>query len=282
MAELFIVLVLIIILIMVGVVIADSNRFVIRTVNITSSKVSRDHSFLFISDLHCKQYGRNNERLINAIKKVNAEACLIAGDMVTAVPGKSVDVPVKLVSEIHKYMPVYYSYGNHEYRLKIYENKYGNMFQQLVKGLAKSDIKLLDNEKVILDDICVQGLTIEKEYYKRFTNQKLPTEKMKQYLGELDSDRFNLILAHNPDYFETYKEYGADLILSGHIHGGVARIPGIGGVISPNGKLFPKYSGGVYKEDNSTLVVNCGLGAHTIPLRFLNPAEIIVINIKKD
>lgn len=73
---------------------------------------------------------------------------------------------------------------------------------------------------------------------------------------------------------------GADLILSGHFHGGVLRLPGIGGLIAPDFRLFPKYSGGIYKEANQTIVVSRGLGVHSMPLRIFNPPELLALHFQ--
>ena len=78
---------------------------------------------------------------------------------------------------------------------------------------------------------------------------------------------------------DLYKTWGADIILSGHIHGGVIRIPFIGGVISPQFRLFPKFSGEYKKQGNTSMIVSKGLGTHTIKVRFMNPAEIVVLHI---
>ena len=81
---------------------------------------------------------------------------------------------------------------------------------------------------------------------------------------------------------EAYRKWGADLILSGHLHGGIVRIPGIGGVIAPDLTLFPKYSGDIYREEDATVVVSKGLGAHSVPIRLLNPAEMVVLVLNED
>ena len=87
-------------------------------------------------------------------------------------------------------------------------------------------------------------------------------------------------MAHNPVYMEAYKKWGADLVLCGHLHGGIVRIPWLGGVISPQFRLFPKHSGELTKEGEQNMVVSKGLGTHTIKIRFLNMAEVIVLHIQ--
>ena len=86
-------------------------------------------------------------------------------------------------------------------------------------------------------------------------------------------------MAHNPDYFEEYAAWGADLVLSGHVHGGMMRLPILGGVVSPAFKLFPKYDGGLFQQGKSTMILSRGLGMHTIPIRIFNPGELILLKI---
>ncbi|MFQ9393868.1 MAG: hypothetical protein ACLR2E_06790 [Lachnospiraceae bacterium] len=86
-------------------------------------------------------------------------------------------------------------------------------------------------------------------YFSRF-NRKIPSlEELKSHLGEKDPETETVLLAHNPMFFSVYKEWGADLTFSGHLHGGYIRIPGIGGVISPQFQLFPKYDRGIFEEE---------------------------------
>ena len=80
-------------------------------------------------------------------------------------------------------------------------------------------------------------------------------------------------------YMKEYLAYGADLILGGHYHGCVVQLPGIGGVISTNFTLFPKYSGGIYPEGEQIAVVSRGLGTHSVPLRLWNWPELIVLEL---
>ena len=92
---------------------------------------------------------------------------------------------------------------------------------------------------------------------------------------------YKVLLAHNPAYVDAYKEWGADMILCGHLHGGIVRVPGIGCIITPQFFLFPKYSGELTQEGNQTIVVSRGLGTHTVNLRLFNTAEVISLKLKK-
>ena len=107
-------------------------------------------------------------------------------------------------------------------------------------------------------------------------------EALGELIGNANGDFFQILLAHNPVYMDTYKKWGADLVLSGHLHGGVVRIPGFRGVITPQFRLFPKYSGEFRSEDDTAIIVSKGLGTHTFHIRFLNPAEVVVVHIKSN
>ena len=116
--------------------------------------------------------------------------------------------------------------------------------------------------------------------YRRFRKGTLTIEEIEERIGQADVSAYEILLAHNPTYMETYQKWGADLVLSGHLHGGVVRISGILGVISPAFELFPKYSGDLYRDGDKISVVSKGLGTHTFHIRLWNPAEFIVLHLK--
>ena len=103
---------------------------------------------------------------------------------------------------------------------------------------------------------------------------------MNECLTLKDRSCFQILMAHNPEYFRTYRRWGADLVLSGHVHGGIVRLPFFGGVISPRVRLFPQYDGGHFTKENKDLIVSRGLGSHTIPFRLWNPGELVEIELK--
>lgn len=264
----------------------DTNRFVVRKYQFQNEKVTDNFRFVLVSDLHNKSYGKKNKKLLKAIEKLNPDAVLCAGDMLTAKPGRDFRTAIEFMSALAKNYPIYYGNGNHEYRLKLYPETYGNMAKQYERELKKAGIEPLVNEKkeVPGKNIVIYGLEIEKEYYKRFQKRSMEQGYISSLLGQPDPKACNILIAHNPEYFSEYAEYGADFVLSGHVHGGVARIPVFGGVISPSLRIFPKYDGGIFEQKSKTgesavMVLSRGLGMHTIPVRFFNPGELIEITI---
>jgi predicted MPP superfamily phosphohydrolase len=103
---------------------------------------------------------------------------------------------------------------------------------------------------------------------------------LEKTLPKLDKSKCNLLIAHNPDYFEKYAQWGADLVLSGHVHGGIMKLPLVGGVIAPSYRIFPKYDGGIFRSGKTTMLLGRGMGSHTLPFRFFNPAELYAVTLK--
>ena len=91
--------------------------------------------------------------------------------------------------------------------------------------------------------------------------------------AEIRSDVFTLLLAHRPEDFQTYEEFGIDLTFSGHAHGGQFRIPFVGGLIAPGQGFFPEFTAGIHEKEQSKLVISRGLGNSILPLRLFNLPE---------
>ena len=259
----------------------DSNRFVVRKHEIEDERIRRPLRAVVLADLHNKCFGRGNERLLETVGACRPDCILIAGDMLTAKPGKSFETALHVLEELAKEYPVYYGNGNHEHRLKLYPQNYGDMAEQYEAALQKIGVNRMINSHVALQShgIVIYGSEIDKFYYKRFKVQDMRPGYLKELLGEPEPAFYNVLIAHNPDYFPCYAEWGADLTVSGHVHGGIVRLPFWGkGIASPNIRLFPKYDGGLFHEKGKTMLLSRGLGIHTIPFRLFNPGEIWVVD----
>lgn len=281
MLELLITVIGIVAIVCFWVILYDTNRFIVVPYTVESTKIKKPYRAVILSDLHNKKFGRDNERLVEAIDGLEPDGVIIAGDMLTAKPGKSEETAISLLKRLSDKYPVYYGNGNHEHRLKLYPEVYGNMAEEYESELAKLGIRRLVNAHTLIPgtDILVYGLELDKFYFKRFKTAPMPEEYLNQVLGK-PGKGYRVLIAHNPDYFPQYAGWGADLVLSGHIHGGMIRIPFWRGVLSPAVRLFPKYDGGKFVEDDSTMLLSRGLGVHTIPIRMFNPAELLVVDFK--
>lgn len=271
--------------VLLWVMIYDSNRFVIREHTVMDRRIRKSCRAVVLSDLHNKRYGKNNEKLLGAIRSARPDFVLIAGDILTAKPKASMEPALELLGELAKYYPVYYGNGNHEHRLKLYPQSYGDMADRYREALKQIGIEPLVNSHANLPDlgITIYGCEIDKLFFRHFRTQDMKPDYMRGLLGQASDRTYTVLLAHNPDYFPQYADWGADMVLSGHVHGGVARVPFWGkGVLSPALRLFPKYDGGIYREGNAIMILSRGLGTHTIPIRVFNPAELWVVDFLTD
>lgn len=289
MAGIVIIILFAVFLFLAAVMIIDSNRFVIREYTIESKKIKDGLDFVVLADLHNKQYGKENSRLLAAIDKLQPHVVLAAGDILTAKPGKSFEKAADFMEKVAAHYPVYYALGNHEYRMKIYQQEYQDAFFTYKKRLEEAGIVVLDNESAMIQikqnerisNIRVSGLSIERRYYKRFRKINMESAYVEKMIGNASVNAYQILLAHNPEYFKNYADWGADLVLSGHVHGGIMRLPFLGGVISPKLVLFPKYDGGHFQKHFTHMILSRGLGMHTIPIRIFNPAELVVVHLRE-
>lgn len=262
----------------------DTTHFVVKRYELNSTKIKSPYHFVVLSDLHDKAFGYQNQKLLAAIDKIKPEAVYIAGDMITALPGRQFDDTIAFLKSLSEKYPVYYGSGNHEYRMRIDTEKYGNMSAAYEEKIRNMGIVRLYTGSTVTHrkDVKVYGLEIDRMYYRKWKMPKMPFDYTLQKIGKAEQDCFTILLAHNPEYFENYAKSGVDLVLSGHVHGGVARIPFFGGVISPKFRLFPKYDGGLFVKNKTTMILSRGLGCHTIPVRFLNPGELIEVFVSSE
>ncbi len=231
-----------------------------------------------LSDLHNKEFGEGNKRLVKKVNKIEPDMIVITGDMLN----NSHDIPnngevlIKLIESLNNKYPIYYVTGEHEEGL-YYEDR--NKYQK--EGTKEAYEKKLSNLGVtILND---EQTTVRRQ------NSKIILYGLKEHLsGEIqieerlskpNEDEVNILLSHRPQYFEEYTDWGADLIISGDTHGGMIRLPFVGGIFSTE-SLFPEFDGGMFQKGNSRMIVSRGLGNNPVPLRINNRPEVVVITLK--
>lgn len=262
----------------------------------------RGTKIMLLSDLHNCVYGRDNEKLLRLVQEQNPDIILIAGDMLVGKKDSDFSDTVHFLNEIAQMdCNIFYGHGNHELRTKLYKEQYGDMYERFRKELSPK-IKFLINESVTLEKeeefLKIFGLDLDRKYYQRF--KKIPMAKTYlSHLWEQDQkkkvkvegrkkiglengkeDLFSILIAHNPLYFKEYaKQLGVDMVVSGHYHGCMVRLPILGGVLSPQIGFFPKYVAGEYRQDKSIMYLSAGLGNHSIKLRIGNIPEVVVITL---
>lgn len=222
------------------------------------------YKIVLISDLHHKNFGDKQSELLEAIKKSEPDLILFTGDIVD----KNHDdmTPVEnLLKGISGIAPAYYVTGNHELDMGAREQ-----YVKLELLLEKYGVTDLDNLSVEIkrgeDSIFLHG-------------KKYLSKNIDKYLETANQEYFNILMYHCSDSFGRISGHGYDIVMSGHTHGGIVRLPIVGGVIGNSRELFPKYDGGVFIENNCTLFSSKGLGDAEVP-RFYNPPEVVVVTLK--
>ena len=273
----------------VAEMIRELHTFRVREYEVISPKLNgmdKNLQVVLLSDLHNHVYGEKNKKLLDEIRKIHPDLILVAGDMLVGKEDTSWEVAAQLVEQLPKICPVYYGNGNHEQRMKEQPELYGDNFLAYKERLEKKGVHFLENKtehiRIAGKNIAISGLELPNSYYKKFRKHVLGKEKLNKMLGAVEQEEFQILIAHNPVFFQDYRNWGADLVVSGHLHGGIIRIPGLGGLITPQAKLFPKYSGELTKEEESYIAVSRGLGSHTVNIRLFNEAEIVALELKPE
>lgn len=211
-----------------------------------------------ISDLHGKSFGKDNIKLIKKIIEQKPDYIAVTGDIIHKYTRKNIDVALKFVSAIKEIAPVIYVSGNHEMRNKGYR-----FFR---KQLKEAGANVLDDEFITVDGVCFTGLN----------GASLRNGR----IFELQPDKKQILLAHEPQFFKKYISAGYPLVLCGHAHGGQWRIPFTHkGLFAPGQGRFPKYTEGVHEADGGKMIVSRGLGNSKFPLRLFNRPELVVIKL---
>lgn len=253
-----------------------SQNFMLKTeyYRIASEHVSAPKRLILLSDLHGNVMGKENKKLLEEIDRQKPEVVCVAGDM-TVKSGKGAEEAAALMVKLTKKYPVYYAPGNHEIRMPEYEH-----FKTELKEVG---VIYLENKWAALaDGYVIGGLDLpEYWYHKCWDKRRMKGSDLKKLMGEPPEKGFIILIAHNPEYFPQYAGFGAELVLSGHIHGGIVRLPLLGGVISPSLRLFPTYDAGMFAWGKSHMILTRGLGLHHIKLRFFNRPELSVIDIER-
>lgn len=243
-----------------------------------------EKKIIFLSDMHNHVYEENNKSLVDIIKNIGPDIILIGGDMLIGKDNVDYQPAFDFVKQLPEICSVYYANGNHEQRMKEIPENYTASYEAYKNGLVERGVHFLENESKLIEwegkKLKITGLEIPLRCYTHFHKENLFVSELTERIGEKDADVYEILLAHNPSYMKQYLERGADLILSGHLHGGIVRIPGIAGAISPSFEILPRYSGDLYHKDAADIIVSKGLGTHTINIRLFNPAEVVVLKFK--
>lgn len=242
------------------------------------SALNRKLRIVLITDMHGRSYG-NNDKPVKDIINAEPDIILLAGDMIVGRNTSYNDRAADFICRLAEKIPVYYAYGNHESRQEDY---YEQIFSDYRQRLIKAGVIFLKNNMTVsekYDNIVLYGLELPLYSYERKCHFFSTERYLNNKLSEPDMGKLNILMAHDPIFFNDYVKWGADIILSGHVHGGIIRLPFLGGLISPRYELFPKYDQGLYSSKSSYMLVSRGFGNHSLPIRVFNKPEIIIFDI---
>ena len=261
----------------------ERGHFVTEELVFSSSKIKEPAILVFLSDLHDNTFGEKNEKLLKEIKRIHPDAVLIGGDTMVTKPGRAdLSRTKELLQGISRLScPVFYANRNHEQRMQRDRGVYGSMYDEFRKLLEEYQVNYLQNKTVQWrDDIAVSGVDIAWKYYQDFHPDSMVPYYLTRRLGKAESERFQILLAHSPLFFDAYAGWGADLSLAGHFHGGTIRLPGLGGVMTPQYQFFHPFCGGVFEQNGRWMLGSRGLGTHSINIRIGNRPQLAVIRLE--
>lgn len=259
----------------------------LEEVSVETDKITRDWTFVFLSDLHENTFGRDNERLLAAIDAVKPDAVLSGGDLIVTKKGRAkTAVSEALLARLAARYPVYCGNGNHENRMVWNRKEYGENYERYIGRLKEMGIICLSDQSAVLKkEVRISAVNLDPCFYKKANSGKLSSmepEYVEKKLGPAaGKDCFQILLAHSPLFFDAYRKWGADLTLSGHFHGGTIRIPGLGGVMTPQYQFFLPVCVGTHEREGRYMAVSRGLGTHSINIRLNNRPQLLAIRLKR-
>lgn len=259
-----------------------SGALLVRQERIPLRGIRSAFRIVHLSDVHFSKATSfaQNEAVISAIvhrvrqcrQKGKIDLIAVTGDLVSRQPGLyGIPAALKLMALLRGIAPVVFSLGNHETDLP------AGLRAELLNGLRDRGVLVLDNTGVNVSGSTFRGLTLPGDVYKGNYGYRglrpITAGLVKRCIGQVTHPC--VLLAHTPTGFPAYARWGADLVLSGHMHGGIMRVPGIGGILSPERKFFPVYDVGLYQERGSILSLTAGIGK----FRICDPAEIVDLKL---
>lgn len=258
----------------------ENNALVTSKYTYTTNKINSElngYRIVQISDLHNKEFGRENEKLLNKVDAMHPDMIVLTGDLVDS-SHTDISSALRFVKKAVKIAPTYYVTGNHEYAL------FQKEYQTLKKGLKAAGVIQLDNKAIkISDHFYLAGIRDQRfeddgelsQYTDDFETAS------DQVIKEIPKNAFKVLLAHEPQWLDRYAKSEVDVVLSGHAHGGQIRIPLTKiGLVAPDQGLLPKYTAGIYKKNKTTMYVSRGLGNSILPQRIFNRPEVVMITLK--
>ena len=227
-----------------------------------------------LSDLHGALFGEDNRDLLKVVAKNRPDYIFLTGDLLDQYRATPHSYAVSLGGALADIAPTYFVTGNHEWALPDVPG--------LKRALEVAGVQVLTNEYTVLardgDNAVLAGIDDPNGY----ADQKTPEEVAEEVRAAF-ADPFWILLAHRNNYFEdAYCRLGADLVISGHGHGGLVRLPFTDGLVSVERTFFPSYTAGFYQAGGADLFVSRGLGNSGRTFRLFNRPQVAVLTLKRE
>lgn len=256
--------------VMILAIVGLDQRMIVRHYAVESDKVSATIRLAVVTDYHGCDYGPDGSDLVQAVSALEPDAILLVGDMFSA--DGDAEEELRMFRQLDSVAFTYYVTGNHEY--------WEYNVPQLLARIAETGVTVLDQSCVslVVDGQRINICGIPDPY--AYVDTKVA---LNWAVDDIDHPAFTVLMAHRPELIEKYAAMNAfDLVVSGHAHGGQVRIPFlVNGLCAPNQGWFPKYAGGRYDVDGTTLIVSRGLSTQRqmgVP-RIFNRPELVMIEI---
>lgn len=213
---------------------------------IRSSRLPEAFDGLRITLLTDVHGSRRTEPLLKAVAGSEPDLIAVSGDLVDEFSDLSMLEP--LLKGLTEIAPVYYVTGNHEWARKDTES--------VLKSIAACGVTVLRNEHLLLtradQSIALVGIEDKNAY----ADMKTPAQVMEQ----VPPEAFSLVLYHRNDSLDLWAGLDADVVLAGHGHGGLIKLPLVGGLLGVDRTLLPDDCEGLYEKDGTVLAVSRGAG----------------------
>ncbi len=228
-----------------------------------------------ISDLHGRNFGEDNERLLSLVREQKPDIIALTGDL-SDVTADYTAIP-SLLENLRKIAPVYYVTGNHEWAIEKQKR------EELFAMIEDCGVQWLRNEYVLLERSGAKIVLAGVDDPNGPMTQKTPKQLVDEIHKDVAEDAYILMLAHRNDQLTQWAALGVQTVLCGHAHGGMIRLPGVGGVLGTKHDLFPEYDAGVYEQGTTKMLVSRGLGLNRfVPTRVFNRPEIPTVILERE
>lgn len=260
----------------------ENNYIKITNIDIVDSKIPsefKDFTIVHISDLHNKQFGKNQKNIISKINKISPDIIVITGDLISSY-STNLDIAIDFINNAIKVAPIYYVNGNHESRLPEDYNSLKSQMKSAGVNILENSYSSISKENSKINIIGINDPSFDALRLFEYTDEQIVSKNLEKLTN--NSDEYTILLSHRPELFDTYCSYNINLVFAGHAHGGQIRLPFIGGVIAPNQGFFPQYTSGLYQKGNTNMIVSRGLGNSAFPFRINNRPEIVVVKLSNN